>query len=153
MLLDAYVYCSTGSEAVGCCGCCRTGVLGRCNPSKIRLNCRAACRPAPRLSARLSPTRTLPSRFRDSWGFVAVLELQGPTEVANSLSYPLFVLDEGKSDVALAPRPEAHSWRCGHLRFGDEELGELHRPHFPIGLGDPRPHEHLSRAIRGRLRA
>src|ERR1035441_1613721 len=51
-------------------------------------------------------------------------ELQDPTEVSHSLCYPLFVLDESESDVALTPRPKPTSWRSRHLRFGDEELRE-----------------------------
>ena len=89
----------------------------QCVPEPIRSRC----------SGQLSgiAARSEPREFEDSAvnlsgikcavgqaqaAFRGLLELQDAAQVSYSLGDPLLVLDESKSDEALSPWAEAHSW-------------------------------------------
>src|SRR6266566_9972615 len=67
---------------------------------------------------------------------------QRPAQAPHGLTDPLLVLDEREPNMRVSPRAEPHAWRRRDLRFRDEKLGELERPHLAVRLGDRRPDEH-----------
>src|SRR5581483_4710103 len=60
-------------------------------------------------------------------------------DVARGLADAVLVLDERDAHEAFAVFAEAQSRRHGDVGLLDQQLGEFHRPHLAIGLGDGRP--------------
>ncbi len=54
----------------------------------------------------------------------------------------MLVFDQAEAHEAVAVLTEADSRRDRYLGLGQQELGELQRPHGAEGLGDGRPDEH-----------
>src|SRR4051812_11045030 len=64
---------------------------------------------------------------------------QCPAEVADGLSGPVLVLDEGEADVAVAAGAEPDAGRGGDVGLLHQEAGELQRAQLAVRLGDRRP--------------